>query len=210
MKAGLAPIFVCILAVVLLAGTSSSGVLAQSSSATSAASREHSVPVEALVAAMAKKTGKTFVVDPRVNSDATLIGENPASIDYAQFLAILQVNGYAAVENGGLVRVVPDAAVRYLSVPIVTGREAHPDAEYITKIISVKNTPAALLVPVLRPLMPQQAHFVAVVCTNDLVIVDTAGNIKRIEALVQALDKGEPFKPADCAARPAVAGEPKT
>ncbi|HEY5807664.1 MAG TPA: hypothetical protein VIT67_06835, partial [Povalibacter sp.] len=68
MKAGPTPPIVRILAVALLAGAPSNGVLAQSPAATPAASREHSVPIEALVAAMAKKTGKTFIVDPRVNS----------------------------------------------------------------------------------------------------------------------------------------------
>lgn len=165
------------------------------------------IPVRTLIDAMAKKTGKHFVVDPRVNVDVTLIGSDAASVDYGQFLTILQVNGLAAIDGDGLVRVVPDAVVRYLSVPIAAGKEDLPDAAYITKVIHVRSVPAAQVVPLLRPLLPQQAHFVAFPCTNDLVIVDTVGNVKRIEALVQSLDTGTPFKPGNCAVQSKISGE---
>ncbi|HKE95142.1 MAG TPA: secretin N-terminal domain-containing protein, partial [Povalibacter sp.] len=168
----------------------------------SSASGDHSVPVVTLIAAMAKKTGKKFVVDPRVNSNVTLIEESPASIDYAEFLAILQVNGYAAVEDAGLVRVVPDVMARQLASPIVTGKQTGAGSEYVSKVIAVHNIPAGLLVPILRPLLPQQAHLVAATCTNDLLIVDTASNVKRIETLVQSLDKGEPIQTPNCASLP--------
>jgi general secretion pathway protein D len=59
--------------------------------------------------------------------------------------------------------------------------------------------PAAQLVPLLRPLLPQQAHLVAVPCTNVLLIADTFGNVQRIEKLVRVLDvAGEPYKPEKC------------
>jgi general secretion pathway protein D len=169
----------------------------------------HAVPVLTLIDAVAKKTGKHFVVDPRVNTDVTLVETDPASIDYGQFLTILQVNGLAAVDGDGLVRVVPDAVVRYLSLPIASAKEDLPDAAYVTKVIHVRSVPAAQVVPLLRPLLPQQAHFAAFPCTNDLLIVDTVGNVKRIEALVQSLDTGAPFKPGNCAAQMETSGESK-
>jgi general secretion pathway protein D len=65
----------------------------------------------------------------------------------------------------------------------------------------VKSVPAAQLVPILRPLLPQQAHLVAIACTNVLVIVDTFANVQRIEKLVRALDTaGEPYKSDKCGA----------
>ena len=183
-------------------------MLLWTATATSAAdggeTRSHAVPVVTLIDAVAKRTGKKFVVDPRVNADITLIEDNPDAIDYEEFLTILQVNGFAAIETGDLVRVVPESTARHQPVPIVNGKESVPDSLYVTKIIAVRSMPAAQLVPVLRPLLPQQSQFVAVACSNDLVIVDTAANVRRIETIVQSLDRGSAIKPEPCPIRPAV------
>ena len=171
-------------------------VLAQSEP--SATPRRGAVPVEELIATVAKRTSKTFIIDPRVQGEAVLIGSDPAKIDYAELLSVLQVHGFAAVERGGVVRVIPDANVRQSPVPIVTGKESHPDAEFVTKTFTLKNVPAALLVPLLRPLIPQMGHLVAFPCTNMLMLVDTFGNVQRIEKLVQTLDVGGPYTLPRC------------
>ena len=151
-----------------------------------------------LIASVAKRTGKTFIVDPRVQGEAILIGSDPAKIDYAELLSVLQVHGFAVVARGDVVRVIPEANVRQQPLAIVSGKESHPDAEFVTKTWALKNVPAAQLVPILRPLLPQAGHLVAFPCTNMLMIVDTFGNVQRIEKLVQALDVGGPFTPPKC------------
>ena len=183
-------------AVALLAIVVAPAAGAQSEPAATA--RKGGVPVEELITAVAKRTGKTFIVDPRVQGEAVLIGSDPAKIDYAELLSVLQVHGFAAVERGNVVRVIPDANVRQQPVAIVTGKESHPDAEFVTKTFTLKNVPAAQLVPILRPLIPQMGHLVAFPCTNMLMLVDTFGNVQRIEKLVQALDVGGPYTLPKC------------
>lgn len=104
-----------------------------------------------------------------------LVNKNPATLSYSEFLSVLQVRAYAAVESDSVVRLIPDVNVRFAAVPIVSGDEKHADAEYVTKIIPVKNASAVKLIPVLRPMLPQQAHFVADACSNTIVVVDTFG-----------------------------------
>lgn len=184
---------------VLLLLSASGAAFAQADQPIEDTSQENSIPITSLISTVAKKSGKKFVIDPRVRSDVVLIEQRAAAISYEDFLTVLQTHGFAAVETGNLVRIVPDAVVRQLSLPIVRGKEKHFDAEYVTKVVRVRSVPAAMLVPMLRPLLPQQAHLAAAVCSNDLVIVDTAGNVKRIEALVHALDQGsEPYTPEHC------------
>jgi type II secretory pathway component GspD/PulD (secretin) len=156
----------------------------------------NTIPITTIVAAVAKRSGKKFIVDPRVKGEVALL-QSPASMTYDDFLMLLQVHGFAAVTNGEYVRVIPDASVRQMSLPVVND-DKHSPAEYVTKIMPVKSIPAAMLVPMLRPLIPQQSHFVALPCTNDLIIVDTFGNVQRIEKLVRSLDRGEPYTPAKC------------
>src|SRR6187397_2519964 len=92
----------------------------------------NTVPITSVIAAVAKRSGKKFIVDPRVQGDAVL-QDNPASLSYDDFLMLMSVHGFAAVTNGDYVRVVPEAAVRQMAVPIADG-DKHPLAEYVTRI----------------------------------------------------------------------------
>lgn len=161
----------------------------------------NTVPLTTIIAAVAKRTGKKFIVDPRVQGDAVM-QENPAALSYDDFLLLMNVHGFAAVTNGDAVRVVPDPVVRQMALPIADG-DNHPVAEYVTRIWKLKSVPASHLVPILRPMIPQNGHLVALPCTNNLIAVDTFGNTQRIDEILETLDRGEPFVPEKCKA-----GEP--
>jgi general secretion pathway protein D len=160
----------------------------------------HAEPITQLITSVAQKANKKVLIDPRVNAEVTLVGQRAADLSYADLLTILQLYGFAAVEGGGYVRVVPDSGARMLVTTIASGnRQNYADAELVNRIIPVKTMPAAQLVPILRPLIPQFGHLAAVTCRNTLLIVDTYANVKRIESLVQALDTGSTaFTPEKC------------
>lgn len=158
------------------------------------------VEIDRIIAGTAKKTGGKFLVDPRIRAQVTLIGLDPDNLDYPTFLSVLKMHGFAAFDDGKYVRVVPDASARQEPMPVLTGNGSYADAEYVTRIISVKNVPAVMLVPILRPLLPQNAHLVALPCTNTLIFVDTFANVKRVEKVVSSLDTGEPYQPEKCGA----------
>ena len=126
-----------------------------------------------------------------------LLQVDPSTLSYDGFLMLLNVHGFAAVTSDDYVRVVPDAIVRQLPLPIADG-DKHPAAEYVTRIWTVKSVPASHLVPLLRPLLPQQAHMVALPCTNNLIAVDTFGNTERIDQIIKSLDHGPPYVPEKC------------
>ncbi len=58
--------------------------------------------------------------------------------------------------------------------------------------------PAGFLVPILRPLVPQWGHLAAMVCSNDLVIVERFASVRRLETIIKAMDTGAPIKPPKC------------
>lgn len=170
-------------------------------STTETASSEHmenGVPIYKLIATVAKKTGKKFVIDPRVRGNADIVGQDTANISFSDLLTVLHVYDYTAIESGGYVAVVPDAVARQVPTPQITGKETHPDSEFVTKVITVKNIPATQLVPILRPMIPQMGHLAALPCVNKLIYVDTFANLQRLQAIIEALDVGEPYKPAKC------------
>jgi len=168
------------------------------------------VPIGQIIAAVAKKSGKKFLVDPRVRADVTLFGQNPAEVTYNELLAVLDVYGFAAVETAGYVELVPNAIVRWEPLPLITGKENFPDEQYVTAMIHLKSTSAPMLVPILRPLVPQQGHLAADICTNTLMLVDRFANYKRIDALIRSLDIGSPrANPERCEPAPAAPSGPR-
>jgi general secretion pathway protein D len=146
-----------------------------------------------LIDRVAKRTGKQFIVDPRVRAQVSHAGLDIEKVDYPRLLAILNVYMFAAYEADGVVRVVPDANARQLPIPVTT--EIPPgalDDEYVTLILTAKNMCMAQAVPVLRPLMPQAAHLAAYPLSNSLIISDHVANARRIVDLVDRLDKAAP------------------
>jgi len=189
--------YIC-LSVAVLAVAFTLPARSQTESASATVADRDTVPITQILASVSKRTGKKFVVDPRVHADVTVMGQNISSISYADLLTILQVYGFLAAESEDYVRVVPDAAARQLATPTALSKGKHADAEMVTRIIPVKSMPAAQLVPILRPLLPQYAHLAAVVCRNAILMVDTYGNANRIESIIQSLDTGAPYQVQNC------------
>lgn len=188
----------------LLSSTGVAMAQAQSSSPASSdapatsARVENGTPIAQLVATVQKKTGKKFVVDPRVRGDIDLVAKDLSGVSYSDFLTILQVYGFSAFEIGDYVEVLPIANARQTGTTIISGKEKRPDAEIVTKVLSAKNLSVVQLVPILRPLIPQYGHLAALPCVNKLIMVDTFANVRRIESVIDTLDVGEPFKPEKC------------
>lgn len=147
--------------------------------------------ISAVATTVAEITGKNFVVDPRVKAKVTIISSRPMERDeiYQIFLSVLQVHGFAAIESGNVVKIVPSANAKQSAVPLASDREPGRLDELVTRVIELKNVPAAQIVPILRPLVPQQGHLVAYPPSNSLVISDHAANIERLYEIIRRIDK---------------------
>lgn len=130
-------------------------------------------------------TGRNVILDPRITGRVTLFSNTPVTPEgfYELYLAALQVHGFVASESGNVVRVVPDAAARQLPTD-----DSNIDDAFVTRTIAVDNVGAAQLVPILRPLIAQIAHFAAHPESNMLVISDRAGNVNRIVNIIRRMD----------------------
>jgi general secretion pathway protein D len=150
--------------------------------------------IRALISTVSKFTGKNFIIDPRVKAKVTVVSSNTMSADevYEVFLSVLQVHGYAAVPTGTVIKIVPEVNAKQGPLPLVTSKTKKGTGdELITKIIRLDHVPAAQLVPILRPLVPQQGHLAAYAPTNTLIITDHAGNIQRIVDIIAGVDRAE-------------------
>ncbi|MEL7296798.1 MAG: type II secretion system secretin GspD [Pseudomonadota bacterium] len=143
--------------------------------------------IRKVIDAVQAVTGKTMIIDQRVNAKVTLISSEPMTPDefYSTFLSMLSVYQFEAVEANGVIRIIPSANVRQDAVTIGGGL---PD-EFVTTVIRVKNVAAAQLVPALRPLLPANAHLSAPPASNLLIVADRARNIERLRYIVRQIDR---------------------
>jgi len=59
----------------------------------------------------------------------------------------------------------------------------------VTQVVRLENVSAAKLIPVLRPLVPQQAHMAAYAPSNAIIISDIRSNINRIMDIIDRMDR---------------------
>ena len=148
--------------------------------------------IRSVIQWVAEKTNKNFIIDPRVKGRISVLSNQPMSMDqaYQVFLTALDVYGFAAVESGNNVKIIPNAQARSSGLPIVETFN-NPDAdnsELVLHVIKVKNISANEVVTILRPLVPQTGHLGAFPTSNSVVIADRANNINRLSKLVSYID----------------------
>ena len=147
--------------------------------------------IQEFIKFVADVTGTTMVVDPNVKGKVRVISSKPVSQAelYDLFLSILDVQGYTAVRSGQVIRIVPSKDARSSPVPIMDDQSAVGNDEYVTQVIRLDNISAAKLIPVLRPLVPQQAHLAAYAPSNAIIISDIRSNIGRIVDIIERMDR---------------------
>src|SRR5580658_4446368 len=144
-----------------------------------------------IIEAVSMATGKNFIIDPRVRAQVTMLSSTPMTPDqfYQAFLAILQVHGFVAVPAGNVVKIVPDANMRQYAANDLPDHISSSSDEMVTQVLAVQNINASQLVPVLRPLMPQNAQLSAVTGANILIMSDHASNVNRIMRIIARIDE---------------------
>ena len=138
--------------------------------------------IRSVIESVAEITGESFVLDPRVKGKVTII--SPESIDksllYEAILSAIQVQGYQAIRDGAVTRILPFNQ----SFNLAGGGQS----ELVTEILKVRYVQAATLIPVLKPLMSNGARVQAYNQSNYLVVSDIRSNVDRLKMLLSDLD----------------------
>jgi general secretion pathway protein D len=146
--------------------------------------------INTLIATVSEVTGKNFIIDPRVKGKVTVISSSPmnAAGVYETFLAVLQVNGFAAIPAGEATKIVLDANARTEGGSYLGSGSGLAEDEIVTHVYEVRNASAAQLVTMLRPLVAQSGQIASYNGSNSLIISDRASNVRRLERLIQQID----------------------
>ena len=81
--------------------------------------------IEGVVKAVSEITGKNFVLDPRVKGTVNIVSAKPMSraLVYQVFLSAIRLQGFAVVEERGMVMIVPEADAKVHRSPTLGPQE---------------------------------------------------------------------------------------
>ena len=146
--------------------------------------------IDGVTRAFAAMIGRAIVVDPRVKGSITVYSEQPQSVQAAwqSYQSALRGLGFAVVESGGLLKVVPEADAKLQTGTVSVGQSGVRGDQVITQIFTLRHENPNNLVPILRPLISANNTINANPASNALVITDYAGNLERIGRIIAALD----------------------
>ena len=145
------------------------------------------VDIKKVTQDIAQFSKKTIILDPRVKGKVTIYSN--ADLNRNQiwdvYLRTIQVNGFSAISEDGFVRVVPEnEATRDDNITNFSS-----DGDYQTSVIPLRNRSAEKILPMLKPITGRQSHLSSIASINSILIVDRASNVKRINDLINDLDK---------------------
>ncbi|MFL9868360.1 type II secretion system secretin GspD [Paraburkholderia fungorum] len=147
--------------------------------------------IDQVAKAIGAATGKTIIVDPRVKGQLNLVSENAVPEDQAlkTLQSALRMQGFALVQDHGVLKVVPEADAKLQGVPTYVGNApvARGD-QVVTQVFTLKNESANNLLPVLRPLISPNNTVAAYPANNTIVVTDYADNVRRIAQIIAGID----------------------
>jgi general secretion pathway protein D len=141
---------------------------------------------------IARMTHRNFIYDDRVRGRVTIISPTPIPVDqaYKVFESVLQVKGFTTVETpGGALKVIPMRDAKETGVETVRSTRRPPDVDrFVTRLIPLEYVEAEPIVNTLKPLVSKDAAMAAYAPTNTVILTESASNIRRIIAILEAID----------------------
>ena len=145
--------------------------------------------IRAFIADAAKVTGRTFIIDSRVQGKVTVVTDRPLSRSeyFEVFLSTLRANGLVTVPtaNGALrVQPVENAAAN----PGRIGSAGAARNQFVTEIVRLRSVDAQSAVDTVRPLVSAQGSVSANRAGSSIVIADFADNVRRVREVLRRID----------------------
>ena len=149
--------------------------------------------IDSVIQAIGRISGRNFLIDPRVKGKINLITNTPVApeLTYQILLSALRLQGYAAIEESGVTKLVPEADAKLHGVPVVSGRQGAGGARgdrLVTQVFALRHESAAHMVNVVRPLVSANNAVTAFPGNNTLVVTDYAENLRRLATVIDSID----------------------
>ncbi len=149
------------------------------------------VNIEVFVKFVSELTRKNFIIDEKVKGKVTIISPRkiPLSDVYSVFLSVLEINGFATVHVGDMIKIVPSATAREKSVETRINKDiTGADDRIVTQIIALERANPDEVKRVLDPIVSRTSSVLSYPPAGILIITDYLSNIARLQEIVKAID----------------------
>jgi general secretion pathway protein D len=136
---------------------------------------------------ISKFSKKTLILDPRVKGRISIFSDSILSAEqvWDVYMRTIQVHGFAALSDGGVVRIVPENEATRDS------NESLSQSSIETKIFTLKNRAAGEILSQIKPITGRQSHLSSIPSINSILLVDKKSNIERIGQLLKKIDQND-------------------
>ena len=181
------------LVLTLIAGITTSSLIAQNEDEPTLKFNFRGAPIETVLDYLSEAAGFIIVLETDVTGDINAWSNKPITTDQAVELldTLLADKGYAAIRNGKILKIVSQDEARKYNLPVKKGSDPATipmNDEMVTQIIPVRHADVTSLVEDLQPLLPDEATLTANQSSNALVLTDRQASIHRIAEIITALD----------------------
>ncbi len=134
--------------------------------------------------------GRTIIISPSVKGKISVRSYKELNKEqyYELFLSVLDVHGFAAVEQpNGSLKVVRSKDGKTAALPVVD-EIGNPADQLVTWVLPVSNVPVRELSPILRQMNATYGNVVNFNPSNILIITGRAANVERLVSIVERID----------------------
>ncbi len=149
------------------------------------------VDIGVFIKFISKLTHKNFVVDTKVRGKVTIISPEKISVDeaYKVFESVLDIYGFATVDTGSVVKIIPAVDARGDNVDTRMAKIAEQTSDkLVTRIIPLTYASSDELKSLLSPMLAKGSLLLSHADSNMLIATATLASIDRLLKLIKTID----------------------
>jgi general secretion pathway protein D len=150
----------------------------------------HDADITMLIKFISELIGKNIVIDKAVKGNITVMSPTAVTVDeaYKIFESVLDVQGFAAVRAGDIIKVVPAVQAHSMDVETRFAPGGDHDDRMVTQVIPLQYANPEEMKKVFSPLVSKSSIIVSYTPTNTLIVTDVLSNINRLLDIVKIID----------------------
>jgi len=151
----------------------------------------NNVDISVFIKFISELTGKNFVIDQRVKGKVTIISPSKISVDeaYKVFESVLDVHGFATVETGKLIKIIPAPDARTKNIETRTQARGDSDNDQmVTQLMPLRFADPDEIKRLFTPMVSKSSVILSYAPTNTLIITDNYSNIARLMKILKTID----------------------
>lgn len=151
--------------------------------------------INAVINTVSVITGKTFIVDPSVKGNVSLVSQHPMNNDemYQAFLSMLEALNYVAIPTSAGIKITPAQTANGIPASSASSDKVGGSTP-IVQVIPLQHMSAIQLTSSLKKMVPSWGSVNAYTPTNSLIVTGTASSVKQIVAVVKKMESNSTKK----------------